>query len=44
MAVRVAVRVAVVVDGGPCSGEPSTVVDATGDELVVLRQGALTVL
>ena len=29
----------VVVDGGVCSGAPSTVVDATGDELVVLREG-----
>ena len=33
--------VSVVVDGGPCGGEPSTVVDCTGDEPVVLRQGAL---
>lgn len=33
--------VELVVDGGPLSGTPSTVVDATGPEPVVLRQGAL---
>jgi L-threonylcarbamoyladenylate synthase len=34
-------RVAVVLDGGVCAGEPSTVVDATGDEWRVIRHGAL---
>lgn len=33
--------VALVVDGGRCEGDPSTVVDATGDMPMVLRQGAL---
>lgn len=36
--------VSVVVDGGPCDGEPSTVVDCTGDEPIVLRQGALQIV
>ena len=31
-----------VVDGGPCQGEASTVVDATGDTPVVLREGPVT--
>jgi tRNA threonylcarbamoyl adenosine modification protein (Sua5/YciO/YrdC/YwlC family) len=31
--------VAVVVDGGRCEGAPSTVVDCTGPELVLLREG-----
>ena len=31
-----------VVDGGPCPGTASTVVDATGDSPVVLREGPLT--
>lgn len=35
--------VALVVDGGFCSGTPSTVVDATGDEWKVLRQGDISV-
>ena len=38
-------RVAAVVDGGPCTGEPSTVVDATDDDpanWTVIRQGALS--
>lgn len=35
--------VSVVVDGGACSGEPSTVVDCTGDRVIVLRSGALVV-
>ena len=30
-----------VVDGGPCVGSPSTVVDVTGAEPVVLRAGAI---
>lgn len=33
--------VSVVIDGGACRGEPSTVVDCTGEEIAVLRQGAL---
>jgi tRNA threonylcarbamoyl adenosine modification protein (Sua5/YciO/YrdC/YwlC family) len=33
--------VAAIVDGGPCDGAPSTVVGFEGDELRVLRQGAL---
>ena len=39
-------RVAAVVDGGPCTGEPSTVVDATDDDpanWTVLRQGAIEI-
>jgi len=38
--------VAAVVEGGPCKGEPSTVVDATDPDPArwrVLRQGALTI-
>jgi tRNA threonylcarbamoyl adenosine modification protein (Sua5/YciO/YrdC/YwlC family) len=30
-----------VVDGGTCDGEPSTVVDCTGSEPVLLREGAV---
>lgn len=30
-----------VVDGGTCDGEPSTVIDATGPEFVLLRAGAI---
>lgn len=33
-------QVDVVVDGGPCGNVPSTIVDCTQDEPVVLRQGA----
>ena len=33
--------VAVILDGGFCDGAPSTVVDLTGDSIVVLREGAL---
>ena len=33
--------VAVVLDGGECDGAPSTVVDLTGESLVILREGAL---
>ncbi len=42
-AVRAAfpVGIAVVVDGGPCAGQPSTVVDATGAEPVCLRAGGV---
>lgn len=35
-------RVAVVLDGGPCDGAPSTVIDVTTHRLRVLRQGALS--
>ena len=34
--------VAVVLDGGPCAGTPSTVVDATGPSWRLLRAGDLT--
>jgi tRNA threonylcarbamoyl adenosine modification protein (Sua5/YciO/YrdC/YwlC family) len=34
--------VALVLDGGPCAGTPSTVVDATGPSWRVLRAGDLT--
>jgi L-threonylcarbamoyladenylate synthase len=34
-------RVAVAVDGGELPGVPSTVIDLTGDEPVVLREGAV---
>jgi len=33
--------VAVVVDGGPCAGAPSTVVDATGAALELRREGSV---
>lgn len=33
--------VALVVDGGPCDGAPSTVVDCTGDAPKLLRQGRI---
>jgi tRNA A37 threonylcarbamoyladenosine synthetase subunit TsaC/SUA5/YrdC len=33
--------VAVVVDGGRCEGRPSTVVDCTGTDLVLLREGTV---
>lgn len=33
--------VAVVLDGGPCAGAPSTVVDCTGEEPKLLREGRL---
>src|SRR4051794_27525080 len=32
-------RVAVVLDGGACTGSPSTVVDCTGPDLKLLREG-----
>lgn len=32
---------ALILDGGTVEGDPSTVVDATGDQPVILRQGAL---
>jgi L-threonylcarbamoyladenylate synthase len=35
--------VGLVIDGGRCSGTPSTVVDVTGDEWKVLRQGDISV-
>jgi L-threonylcarbamoyladenylate synthase len=34
--------VALVLDGGPCAGAPSTVVDATGDAPRLLRAGAIS--
>lgn len=34
--------VAVALDGGPCAGAASTVVDLTGDDLRVLREGTIT--
>lgn len=33
--------VALVLDGGPCAGAPSTVVDCTGDEIKLLREGRI---
>jgi tRNA threonylcarbamoyl adenosine modification protein (Sua5/YciO/YrdC/YwlC family) len=33
--------VAAVLDGGPCTGEPSTVVDCTGEEPKCLREGRI---
>jgi tRNA threonylcarbamoyl adenosine modification protein (Sua5/YciO/YrdC/YwlC family) len=33
--------VSVVLDGGPCVGEPSTVVDCTGEEPKCLRSGRI---
>jgi tRNA threonylcarbamoyl adenosine modification protein (Sua5/YciO/YrdC/YwlC family) len=33
--------VPVVLDGGPCSGLPSTVVDGTGEDLHLIREGRL---
>jgi len=35
-------RVALVLDGGACAGAPSTVVDCTGAQPVVLREGAIS--
>jgi L-threonylcarbamoyladenylate synthase len=35
--------VALVIDGGPCTGTPSTVIDAVGDQWKVLRQGEVSV-
>lgn len=34
--------VALALDGGPCRGTPSTVVDCTGEDPVVLREGDLS--
>lgn len=40
---QLADRVDLVLDGGPCpGGVPSTVVDCTGPELRILREGAIT--
>jgi L-threonylcarbamoyladenylate synthase len=33
----------VVIDGGPCDGAPSTVVSVVGDEIRILRHGAVVV-
>jgi tRNA threonylcarbamoyl adenosine modification protein (Sua5/YciO/YrdC/YwlC family) len=41
--VRSELAVRVVIDGGRCDGAPSTVVRVDGDDVVVLRQGAVTV-
>ncbi len=38
---QLAERVPVYLDGGPCGGQASTIVDLTGDEPVVLREGAV---
>jgi L-threonylcarbamoyladenylate synthase len=35
-------EVPVVLDGGPCAGLPSTVVDGTGEDLHVIREGRLS--
>lgn len=40
-AVRATFPGLVVVDGGVCEGAPSTVVDATGDVVLVLREGRI---
>lgn len=40
-AVRATFPGLVVVDGGTCEGSPSTVVDATGDRPVLLREGRI---
>lgn len=37
-------RVTVVIDAGPCSGEASTVVDATSEPFHILRQGPVDVV
>ncbi len=34
--------VPVVLDGGPCTGHPSTVVDGTGEDLSLIREGRLS--
>jgi L-threonylcarbamoyladenylate synthase len=34
--------VSLVIDGGPCQGVPSTVVDATGAQLTIIRAGPIT--
>jgi L-threonylcarbamoyladenylate synthase len=36
-------RVALLLDGGPCTGIPSTVIDAVGEQWRVLRQGEVSV-
>ncbi len=41
-AAALAVPPDLVIDGGDCTGAASTVVDATGDGLVVLREGPIT--
>jgi tRNA threonylcarbamoyl adenosine modification protein (Sua5/YciO/YrdC/YwlC family) len=35
-------EVAVVLDGGPCTGLPSTVVDGTGEDPLLIREGRLS--
>ncbi len=34
--------VALVIDGGPCEGQPSTVVDVSRDDIVMIREGTIT--
>lgn len=41
--VRAELAVAVVIDGGPCDGAPSTVVRVVGDDVEILRQGVITI-
>ena len=41
VAVLFGTAVPVVLDGGPCTGSPSTVVDCTGDEIRLLREGRI---
>jgi L-threonylcarbamoyladenylate synthase len=35
-------EVAVILDGGPCTGQPSTVVDGTGEDPLLIREGRLS--
>jgi tRNA threonylcarbamoyl adenosine modification protein (Sua5/YciO/YrdC/YwlC family) len=39
--VRAALPALVVIDGGTCEGAPSTVVDATGEKLALIREGRI---
>ena len=36
---KLARQIELVIDGGACSLEPTTVIDLTGDDAVLLRQG-----
>ena len=42
--VKAELGIDVVIDGGPCTGAPSTVVRVDGESVVILRQGSTTVL
>ena len=42
VAASLAGDVALVIDGGPCHGVASTVVDATGSQLTIIRAGPIT--